>query len=351
MLALRNVTSRFGAFSLQEVTFTVERGDYFILLGESGAGKSMVLESIAGLVIPDSGSICLDGVDITHDKIQNRSVGLVFQDQAIFPHLTVADNIAYPLHGKRLSREEKHLMVQSIAGELGIGELLARRPATLSGGELQRVALGRTLIQRPSVLLLDEPLSSLDTGRKSDLRRLLRSIHRKGQTILHVTHDYEEALSLATRVAVLHQGRIVQSGAPSVVFREPKSEFVARFTGVKNFFPALLRSAGKQQFAFINGMIPVSVRTGEPGGDGFVLIRAEQILVSAPLDGTGGVNQFPGRVVEVVPCLSGVIVTIEAGIELQAVISQETAEILGLAAGMRCLAHFQQDAVRFINSQ
>jgi molybdate transport system ATP-binding protein len=349
MLELRNISKRFVDFWMKDVSFSVEQGDYFILLGESGAGKSMVLETIAGLVIPDSGTIMLDGRDITTEKIQNRRIGLVFQDHAIFPHLTVKENIAYSLHGAEMSKEEKHGKVKAIAHELGIVELLQRKPGTLSGGELQRVALGRTLIQQPAILLLDEPLSSLDTRLKDDLRRLLRAIHRKGQTILQVTHDYEEALSLGTRIAVIHHGTIIQSGTPAEVFHHPKSEFVARFIGVKNFFAAKLVTDNQVAFAHMGNNIQVRVVTDVPDGDGFILIRGEDILLSVLPVETSATNNFKGTIVEVVPNAGGVDVTVDAGIELHALITRESLEKLGLMAGKTCWVHFKATAVRYIN--
>jgi molybdate transport system ATP-binding protein len=295
MLELRNISKRFDDFNLNEVSFSVEKGDYFILLGESGAGKSLVLETIAGLVAPDSGTILLDGRDITTEKIHNRNIGLVFQDHAVFPHLTVAENIAYSLHDAEMSRKTKHEKVKETAHELGIGELLNRKPGTLSGGELQRVALGRTLIQQPPILLLDEPLSSLDTRLKDDLRRLLRAIHRKGQTILHVTHDYEEALSLGTRIAVIHGGKIIQSGTPGEVFHRPKSEFVAHFIGVKNFVAACLETRDQVAFAYTRNNIGIRIVTDVPDGEGFILIRGEDILLSDKPVETSATNNFPGN--------------------------------------------------------
>ncbi len=348
MLELRKISKRFADFSLKEVSFTVERGDYFILLGESGAGKSMVLETIAGLVAPDSGSIFLDKKDVTTEKIQDRKAGLVFQDHAVFPHMTVGENIAYSLHGLKLTKEEKKEKVRAIAIELGIGDLLLRMPGTLSGGELQRVALGRTLIQQPQILLLDEPLSSLDTRLKGDLRRLLRSIHRKGQTILHVTHDYEEALSLGTHIAVIDKGTIIQSGTPSEVFHHPGSEFVAHFIGIRNFFAVSLVTENQITFAYTFNKIPVRIVTEAKEGDGFILIRGEDILLSAVPVETSATNNFPGTVVEIVPNSGGVDVTIDAGIELQARITRESLEKLGLKAGGTCWVHFKATAVKYI---
>jgi molybdopterin-binding protein len=348
MLEINNISKRFDDFCLTDVSFSIGKGDYFILLGESGAGKSMILETIAGLVKPDSGTINLNGRNITTDKIQDRRIGLVFQDHAIFPHLTVEENIAYSLHGVHMTKQEKHYKVMSIANELGIGELLKRKPGTLSGGELQRVALGRTLIQQPAILLLDEPLSSLDTRLKSDLRRLLRAIHRKGQTILHVTHDYEEALSLATRIAVIHQGRIIQEGSPEGVFHHPKSEFVAHFIGVKNFFKSKLVTEDQVTFACTDHNIRFRVVTILTSGEGFILIRGEDILLSSIPVETSATNSFTGTVVEIVPYEGGIDVTIDAGIELHALITRESLSKLGLESGKTCRAHVKATAVRFI---
>jgi len=349
MLELRNITKRFDDFCLKEVSFSIDQGDYFILLGESGAGKSMVLETIAGLVAPDSGNILLNDKDITSEKIQNRKIGLVFQDHAVFPHLTTGENIAYSLHGTEMKKEEKHEKVKAVAHELGIVHLLKRKPGTLSGGELQRVALGRTLIQQPEVLLLDEPLSSLDTRLKGDLRRLLRAIHRKGQTILHVTHDYEEALSLGTRIAVIYQGRIIQSGSPAEVFHHPKSEFVAHFIGVKNFFAVNVVTENQASFAYTADKIPVRIVTDLPDSEGFILIRAEDILLSVLPVETSATNNFKGKVVEIVPNAGGIDVTVDMGMELHAQITRESLEKLGLITGKVCWAHFKASAVKFIN--
>jgi molybdopterin-binding protein len=350
MLELRDINLQFGDFSLKGINFYVNRGDYFILLGVSGAGKSMLLETIAGLALPDSGTIHLNGKNITGEKIQNRNIGLVFQDHAVFPHMSVSENIIYALYHSGLSKNEKRERVNNIAKELDISELLNRRPETLSGGELQRVALGRTLIQQPEILLLDEPLASLDTRLKGELRRLLRMIHRNGQTILHVTHDYEEALSLGTRIAVINEGSIIQKGTPSEVFHHPKSEFVAHFVGVKNFFAASLIVEDKASYAVVDNNLHIRVVTEETGFEGFVLIRGEDILLSNEPVETSATNNFAGRVTEVVPSLGGMDVSIDIGIEIHALITQESYSKMGILEGKTCWVHFKATAVRFIRN-
>jgi molybdopterin-binding protein len=348
MLELRNISKSYGKFSLENISFRVCDGDYFILLGESGAGKSLVLETIAGLITPDSGALILNGEDITGWTIQQRRIGLVFQDHAIFPHMSVADNIAYSLHGFSASRREKAERIRAIAAELGIEGLLPRKPGTLSGGELQRVALGRTLVQEPAVLLLDEPLSSLDTRLRTELRRLLRSIHRKGQTILHVTHEYEDAVSLGTNLAVIHQGKIIQSGAPADIFHHPKSDFVAHFTGVKNFFEVTIVTEGEKTFAVIPGDQRIRIMDEQAAGEGYILVRGEDILISEGPVETSATNRFRGRIADVVQSIAGIDVAIDTGAEFHALITHESLEKLNLRPGMECWIQFKATAVRFI---
>ncbi|MEI6434958.1 MAG: ABC transporter ATP-binding protein [Bacteroidota bacterium] len=350
MLCLDSVSKTFPDFSLKSVSFTVEKGDYFILLGESGAGKSIVLETIAGLVIPDSGTITLEKKEIANEKIQHRGIGLVFQDHAVFPHLTVAENISYSLHGMPLTKKEKQIKINHIAIELGIEDLLLRYPSTLSGGELQRVALGRSLVQNPLILLLDEPLSSLDSKLKSELRRLLRKIHACGQTILHVTHDYEEALSLGTKIAVIQDGRIVQVGSPSEVFHQPVNEFVANFIGIRNFFRATLATVNRVTFAHINENIAIRIVSESTEGEGFILIRGEDIFLSVEPVDTSATNNFEGRIVEIIPTRGGLDVIVDIGIELHALVTHESVEHFELTAGKTCRLHFKATAVRFINN-
>jgi molybdopterin-binding protein len=350
MLKLDHITRRYPGFNLNNVTFRVDKGDYFILLGQSGAGKSMLLEIIAGLVVPDEGTIHLEGKDITHEKIQRRRVGLVFQDYAIFPHLSVRENIIYSLHGRKLSHREKMEMVHSTASLLGIGDLLKRRPSTLSGGELQRVALARTLIQQPVVLLLDEPLVSLDSMMKAELRSMLRKIHRQGQTILHVTHDYEEALSLGNRIAVINNGSIVQQGTPEEVFRFPKSEFVAHFVGVRNFFKVNLVKEQEASFANLENGIRIRVETSEPAGPGFLVLSADDVFLSSDPIHSSALNNFSGTVTEIIPAVKGIDVILDIGVRIHALVTQESVQSLGITEGRVLWVHFKAMAVGFVKA-
>ncbi|MBK7175029.1 MAG: ATP-binding cassette domain-containing protein [Bacteroidales bacterium] len=347
LLRLEGISRQYASFSLKEIDFSIHEGDYFILLGVSGAGKSMILETIAGLVTPDSGTIRKNGLDITNESIQNRKIGIVFQDHAVFPHMSVYENILYPIKKKIHNKSEKDQLVKEIAENLGIRGLLNRKPSTLSGGELQRVALARTLVQKPDLLLLDEPLASLDIKLKTDLRSTLRRLNKQGQTIIHVTHDYEEAISLGNRIAVIHDGRILQYGTPEEVFHHPRSEFVAHFTGAKNFFNARFSSGSRE--ASVTGKLIIQTSSDTLQEEGFILIRSEDIFLSETHVETSAVNQFQGTILEMVPTPGGFEIKLDIGITLFAAITRESAQRMGLHESMTCFACFKASAVRIID--
>ena len=348
MLELRNISCTFPGFSLSDISFSVADGEYFILLGESGAGKSLLLEAIAGLNPIKTGTLLLDGNDITNEKIQQRGIGLVFQDQAVFPHLTVKENIAYPLKGKHLTKTEKDKIIGDITELLQISKLLNRRPATLSGGELQRVALARALVQKPKILLLDEPLSATDSKLRSELRALLRQINRLGQTIIHVTHDFDEAVSLADRIAIMNQGSIVQSGTPQEVFGNPVNGFVAHFAGIRNFYKVALSTHDSHLIAKPAENVVVFIGDPSETDSGYILIRNEDILLSTTTFESSALNNFEGLVTDMYPSRSGMEVVIDIGITLHAQISRESALKLKLSQGKKIWVHFKASSVKLI---
>ncbi|HNW77202.1 MAG TPA: ABC transporter ATP-binding protein [Bacteroidales bacterium] len=348
MLELRNISKRFPGFYLDRISLMVQEGEYFMLLGDSGAGKSLLLEIIAGLTYPDSGTIIMNGADITGRKIQDRSIGLVFQDYAIFPHMSIFDNIAYPLHGSGLSTVERKTRVTSLAEKMGIVHLLHRRPGTLSGGELQRAALARTLAQEPKILLLDEPLSSLDPRLRTGLRSLLRQIHREGQTIIHVTHDYEEALALSDTVAIINNGKIIQNGPPAEVFRHPKSEFVAHFTGIRNFFRVSLVTDHGALFAKVNENLRFRILHENLTGTGHILFRGEEVILSNEELHSSITNTFKGTVREIVNSQSGPEVVIDIGVDISARITPESRSNLGLTEESAIFAGLKASSILYI---
>jgi molybdate/tungstate transport system ATP-binding protein len=346
LLRLDSISRRYSSFSMKDISFSINEGDYFILLGVSGAGKSLILETIAGLVKPDSGTLWKNGENITNESIQKRKIGIVFQDHAVFPHMSVFENIVYPIKKQVHNKSDRQKLVEEIAGKLGIQGLLNRKPATLSGGELQRVALARTLVQKPDLLLLDEPLASLDIKLKSELRSTLRRLNKLGQTIIHVTHDYEEAISLGNRIAVVHDGMILQAGAPEEVFHHPKSEFVAHFTGAKNFFSANFSNGSRE--ASVAGKLILQSSSDTIQKEGFILIRSEDIFLSEARVDTSAVNQFEGTITEMVPTHGGFEIKLDIGITLFAAITKESAERMGLHESMKCFACFKASAVKII---
>ncbi|HNX44983.1 MAG TPA: ABC transporter ATP-binding protein [Bacteroidales bacterium] len=348
MLSLQHISVSFPGFQLRDISFDVAGGEYFILLGESGAGKSLLLETIAGLNKQQSGTITLSGKDITHEKIQQRCIGLVFQDHAVFPHLSVKENIVYPLKHKHFSAEEKASRIQPVIETLQIGHLIHRRPPTLSGGELQRVALARALVQQPQVLLLDEPLASIDSKLKSDLRALLRQINRMGQTIIHVTHDFDEAVSLADRIAIIDKGSIVQTGTPHEVFSNPVNGFVAHFAGIRNFFKVRIEKQPGHITVFPHEKVPVVLNQETDAEEGFLLIRNEDILISEENFESSALNNFKGIVEDVYPLRYGMEVVVNIGIPLHVQVSRESAEKLRLVAGKPVWTHFKASSARLI---
>lgn len=350
MLSVENINKRFGTFSVTDVSFSVKEGEYFILLGDSGAGKSLLLEMIAGLVMPDTGRVLMHGQDITRHRIQNRGIGLVFQDYAVFPHLTVRENVGYSLHGTHLTHHEKRDRIRAIAAKMNIAHLLDRKPYSLSGGEQQRVALARTLVQNPKILLLDEPLSSLDPKLRSEIRSLLRQLNREGQTVIHVTHDYEEAISLADTIAVVYDGQIIQSGRPEEVFAHPKSEFVAHFTGLRNFYKVTVMEEHGRLHGVINSHLAINLGKGDYSEEGFILIRNEDVILSKSAFDSSATNTFKGVVTEIVPARSGMEISIDIGVPVYATITEQSLQHLEIREKGVVFVSFKATAVKFIEA-
>lgn len=347
MLELKNISNQIGDFTLKDVNLEVEMGDYYILLGVSGAGKSMILETIAGLVAPRSGSIFLEGENITKKKIQERSIGIVFQDHAVFPHMTVYQNIAYSLHKRNLSNEEKDAKIQSIARQMDILSFLHRQPGTLSGGELQRVALARTLVQEPKILLLDEPLASMDVQLKSELRSLLRQLNRNGQTIIHVSHNYEEAVSLGNKIAVIHNGTALQQGKIDEVLQNPISEFVAHFTGAKNFYSVKHLKGDDINIYTLSNHLKIAVDQTLDADNGFIMLKNEDIFLSA--DKNPSQNSLQGEITELVKLPCGMEAVINVGVLIYVTLNPIVINNLKLEEGSKVWVNFSSSAVRFLH--
>jgi iron(III) transport system ATP-binding protein len=248
-LAVRSLTKTFSSFiALDNINLDIGRGDFVCFLGPSGCGKTTLLRAIAGLDPQTSGSIVIDGRDVSHAPPAARDFGIVFQSYALFPNLTIADNIGYGLVNQRLPKAQIAARVDELLTLVGLSDQSRKYPVQLSGGQQQRVALARALATSPGLLLLDEPLSALDARVRLRLREEIRSIHRRlGVTTIMVTHDQEEALSMAERIVVMNHGVIEQIGTPEEVYGKPATAFVADFVGRMNFLAGTARDAGHVQ--------------------------------------------------------------------------------------------------------
>ncbi|MFD1935227.1 ABC transporter ATP-binding protein [Nonomuraea mangrovi] len=238
MLKIDGVTRRFGdVTALDDVSLEIEQGEFFALLGPSGCGKTTLLRILAGFETPDAGTVTLDGDDLLSMQPNRRPINLMFQSYALFPHMTVAKNIAYGLEQEKLGKAEIRQRVGEVLETIGLAEMAGRKPGQLSGGQRQRVALARAIVKRPRLLLLDEPLSALDkkvrAGMQLELKRLQ---HEVGITFVVVTHDQEEAMSLADRIAVFESGQVRQVDEPVELYERPRTPFVADFVGANNIF-------------------------------------------------------------------------------------------------------------------
>ena len=296
VITLEHVVKRFGGYvAVEDANFAIERGEFFSLLGPSGCGKTTTLRMIAGFELPTSGRILLDGKDVSRVPPYRRNVNTVFQHYALFPHMTVADNVAFGPRSLRIETKEAASRVEKLLAVVRLTAYADRKPAQLSGGQQQRVALARALANYPSALLLDEPLGALDLKLRQAMQIELKRIQREvGITFIYVTHDQEEALTMSDRIAVMNDGRVEQIGTPQDIYHSPRSIFVANFIGVANLIPAVVRdSNGTGATVLVAGRHPVPVPLGEqalrPGARATVMVRPERLRLSpaAPADGSG----------------------------------------------------------------
>lgn len=341
MLELIDVSRKWRDFEIKDLSLTVSEGGYFILLGPSGAGKTLLLELIAGIYYPESGRILWKGNDITFLEAEKRCFAYVPQNYGLFPHMSVYDNIAYGLRIRRFSREKISMMVREIASTLGIEHLLERDPHTLSGGEAQRVAIARSLVLGAKLLLLDEPFANLDPLTTSrlifEMKRLKTEL---GLTVLHVTHSFEEALSLGDEVGVMLDGELVQVGSVKEVFSKPKNERIASFLGFENF----IEGVAKGEILEANG---VNIRLPRAyNGRLRVGIRSEDIVLSEEPLRSSLRNVFEAIVVGVRD-MGGVLkVSLKIkDLEVKALITRSSAVEIGVYPGRKLFVGFKATAI------
>jgi molybdopterin-binding protein len=376
VIHLERVTATKGRFRLTEISFALEAGAYGVVIGPAGSGKTTLLEALAGLIPVTGGQVRIDGVDQRRMSPESRDIGLVYQQAYLFPHLSVAQNVAY---GARDAATQ-----QEVIERLGVASLLGREVAGLSGGERQLVALARALARRPRLLLLDEPFSALDPRRRALVRREVRDLHRAwGFTTLQVTHDFAEAGLLGDQAILLDAGRVLQSGPPAEVFRRPASPYVAEFLGAENVFAgtarrwtasgdeALARGAvdgaaphrgadadvdaeidvdavadRQQAMAFETGALTFYAVGDFAPGAGHAVIRAEEVTVARDQTYDSARNRFSGRVLEVATLGALTRVTVDVrGTPIVAAVSTQSARDLALAPGLAVVVSFKAMAV------
>jgi ABC-type sugar transport system ATPase subunit len=286
MIRLDRVSRQWPEFAIKEISLAVKEGEYLVIVGPTGAGKTLLLELLLGIHHPDSGTIFIDGKDATPLPPEKRGIAMVYQDYLLFPHLSVERNLAFGLAYQRLDRAEASRRVEETAALLGITHLLHRYPSTLSGGEKQRAAMGRALVTEPRVLLLDEPFSALDRGTARRLRGELKLLHEtKKLTIIHVTHDLAEARQMGGPIALINEGELNAYGAAEDLMRRPPTVFAANFFGAVNLFEARVEERCGEKRA-VAGPVDVPLPAGHSGNPWVMIHPDEAVLLPAIARGT-----------------------------------------------------------------
>jgi putative spermidine/putrescine transport system ATP-binding protein len=280
-LVLREVSKTFGSFvGVDRCNLEIRAGEFLSILGPSGSGKTTLLRMVAGFVRPSSGTIELDGRNITMTPAYRRNLGMVFQSYTLFPHMTAAENIAFPLQMRRVGRREQEAMIAAALEQVGLGGLGGRKPKELSGGQQQRIALARALVFQPQLLLMDEPLGALDKRLREGLQQEIRRLHQSlGATVVFVTHDQSEALAMSDRIAIMNEGRIVQLGTGAELYETPSTLFAAQFMGESNLFPGRIEEHASDRLVVGEAF---ELRTGSNGSIDRIAPGARVVLVVRP---------------------------------------------------------------------
>jgi len=354
VIALEQVTKRFGDFvAVDAVDFEIARGEFFAMLGPSGCGKTTTLRMIAGFETPTSGVIRLEGQDVSRVPPYRRNVNTVFQQYALFPHMSVYDNVAFGPRSQKISKKEVDRRVHELLEVVHLADFASRRPTQLSGGQQQRVALARALVNYPSALLLDEPLGALDLKLRQAMQIELKRIQGEvGITFIFVTHDQEEALTMSDRIAVMNEGRVEQIGAPRDIYDAPESVFVAGFIGSANLYPTTVTGAdGDVRTVSLGGQtipVPDAEGVGAEGAAATFMVRPERVRVSASAPANGFVG-IPCTVADLV--FQGPVVRLSLaaldGAPLVAHVAADD-ELPFLRPGDHVFATWERDAARLL---
>jgi spermidine/putrescine transport system ATP-binding protein len=355
MVELRRVTKRFsGTTAVSEVDLVIRAGEFITLLGPSGCGKTTLLRMISGFETPTEGAVLLEGRDVTHEPPYRRDVNQVFQSYALFPHMSVKENIAFGLRMKKVARPEMEERVRGAVAMVSLGGMEERKPSQLSGGQRQRVALARAIVCRPKVLLLDEPLSALDAKLRHAMQIELKQLQKKlGITFIFVTHDQEEALTMSDRIAVINKGRVEQLGDASEIYHRPKTTFVANFIGQANIIQATIsgREGQRAQVQLEGGLDLVASGERLPPGvtSALVSIRPEKISLRKTAE--PGENRFEAVVEDEVfkGAIDQLRLRTDGGLALTAVVANESSGREAVHLGDRVQCELHPDDIVFVH--
>ena len=355
MVELRKVSKKFGSFTaLEEVSFDIVEGEFMTFLGPSGCGKTTCLRLISGFENPSTGEVFIAGKDVTHDPPYRRSVNQVFQSYALFPHLSVYENISFGLRMKKLAASEIKRRVDRVVEMTSLQEFADRKPAQLSGGQRQRVALARAVVCEPKVLLLDEPLSALDAKLRTQMRAELKQLQKRlGITFVFVTHDQEEALTMSDRIAVISCGRVEQIGTVNEIYYHPATRFVATFIGETNIVEAEIVDKGADVIRCqMEGGMMLAVRAGTPAAGNNVLLSLRPEKIRLYRSRPQGQNIFSGRIVAQVfkGAVNDLTVAVSGGVELRALIANDGQQELVFQEGEEVFCRIQPEDINIVSS-
>lgn len=349
MLSIENISLSLGEFEIRSLSLHIERPEYWVIIGPSGAGKTILLETIAGIHTPVSGKIHFGGKDITRDQPKDRNIAMMYQDLMLFPHMTVQENILFSVKIRKTYNADTEVKISDLISILGISHLMDRSPDTLSGGEAQRIALARALIQKPRLLLLDEPLSALDSMTRERLRQEIRKIHLHLKIpIIHITHHFEDVYALAEKVAIMQDGTIVQTGRPEDVFAHPCTPYVAQICGTENIFRGDATPDGTGSILNL-GDLHIRI-SAQHRGPVVAVLRSEDIIISTEPFRSSARHTLQATVVEMIPAGPFIRVVLDTGIRMIAIVTRTSSEELSLMPGDQVYATFKESALHVIQT-
>ncbi len=333
MIKINNLKKRIGNFLLKNINLQINKNEYFIILGPNGAGKTLLLELLASFKKYDSGSI--EGID--------KNIGFIYQNLFLFPHLNVYENIGYPLKIKKVKKEIIKEKINLISKKLKIEHLLTRSIENLSGGEKQKVAIARALITEPEIFLLDEPTSSLDNNGKKEIYNILKEIYKeKKVTFIHVTHDFEEALYLADRVAIINNGELIQVGTPEEIFKKPKSKTVADFIGFENLYCGEI----KDNYFITNNNFKIYIELDNCPKI-YATINPKEIILSKEKLVSSACNNYYGKIIDIKEKINFIEITVDIGIILNAIITHHSLQLFNFKINDNIWISFKSSSVNF----